>query len=322
LGKEVEGYIAGINTDDNTFSQSWTAGIQEHNPITEPTYDRDGKYEVRVSYVTPDLEHEEVILTFDYSNTVAAAPTAPATTPMEEVSPATTNSAPTPFTDDSGFSVLLPEGWVGEDFDNINPSSQSAESQLGYGILTAFCPQEQVSPQVGGCGSNCQSAEDVVYVFRYKDLRSRPEFASLPSDYKITAEDMMAYELGKTSPLVEYSNVEIVLSEDVSIRSGSIPAKLTLATYDAETSSGRQVQIASYRVHFVIEDMMTGKVHGFSLSWERPLILIPDAIEEGIADDFGAIAGSIFLTGLPILTQEISGQSDKALWPQQQQHLS
>jgi hypothetical protein len=148
-------------------------------------------------------------------------------------------------------------------------------------------------------------------------------FASLPSDYKITAEDMTAYELGKTSPLVDYSNVEIVLSEDISIHSGFIPAKLTLATYDAETPSGRQVQIASYRVHFVIEDMMTGKVHGFSLSWERPSILVPDAIEEGVAEDFGAIAGSIFLTGLPILTQGISGQSDKALWlQQQQQHLS
>jgi hypothetical protein len=228
----------------------------------------------------------------------------------------TTNSESTPFIDDIGFSVLLPAGWVGEDFDNTSPSSQSAESQLGYGILAAFYPQEQALPRVGG-SSNCQSAEDAAYVFRYKDLRSRAEFASLPSDYEITAEDVMVYELGSTCLIGNYSNLQIVLSEDVSIHSGSIPAKLTLATYEAETSSGRQVQIASYRMHFVIEDIMTGKVHGFSVSWERPSILLPDATEEGIAEDFSKIADSIFLTGVPIPTQEISGRIDQALRLQQ-----
>jgi hypothetical protein len=51
-----------------------------------------------------------VILTFDYSNTVAVAPIAPDTTLIEEASPATTDSAPAPFTDDRVFSVLFPEG--------------------------------------------------------------------------------------------------------------------------------------------------------------------------------------------------------------------
>jgi hypothetical protein len=71
-------------------------------------------------------------------------------------------------------------------------------------------------------------------------------------------------------------------------------------------------------MHFVIEDIMTGKVHGFSVSWERPSILVPDATEEGIAEDFGKIAGSIFLTGVPIPTQEISGRIDQVLRLQQQ----
>ncbi len=36
-------------------------------------------------------------------------------------------SVPTPFADDNGFSVFLPEGWMREDIDNTSPSSQSAE---------------------------------------------------------------------------------------------------------------------------------------------------------------------------------------------------
>jgi hypothetical protein len=130
---------------------------------------------------------------------------------------------------------------------------------------------------------------------------------------------MMAYELGRTRPLGDYSNVQVILSEDVSIHSGSIPAKLTLATYDAETPSGRQVQMASYRVRFLIGDIVDGKIHGFSLSWERPSILVLNATEEGVAEDFGAIAASIFLTGVPIPTQETSGQSHQAMRLQQQQ---
>jgi|ERR687893_368580 hypothetical protein len=56
---------------------------------------------------------------------------------------AAAGSVPTPFADDSGFSVFLPQGWIGEDIDNTNPSSQSAESRLGYGLLSIFCPQER-----------------------------------------------------------------------------------------------------------------------------------------------------------------------------------
>jgi hypothetical protein len=41
---------------------------------------------------------------------------------------AVASSVPTPFADDSGFSVFLPQGWIGEDIDNTNPSSQSGES--------------------------------------------------------------------------------------------------------------------------------------------------------------------------------------------------
>jgi hypothetical protein len=192
---------------------------------------------------------------------------------------ATVGSVPTPFADDSGFSVFLPEGWIGEDIDNMSPSSQSAESGLGYGLLAIFCPQEQAFPQIGG-SSSCESAEDSAYVFRHKDLRSRPEFASLLSSYKITAEDMMVCDFGRTNPSGGYDNLEIVLSEDISVHSGSMPAILTLATHHSKTGSGLEVQIASFRMHFVVEDIATGNVHGFSLDWESPLILVPDATEK------------------------------------------
>lgn len=84
---------------------------------------------------------------------------------------AAAGSVPTPFADDSGFSVFLPQGWIGEDIDNTNPSSQSAESRLGYGLLSIFCPQEQVFPHIDG-SSSCESAEDSAYVFRYSSLRT------------------------------------------------------------------------------------------------------------------------------------------------------
>jgi hypothetical protein len=88
---------------------------------------------------------------------------------------------------------------VVEDIDNTSPSSQSAESQLCYGILAIFCPLEQALPQSSGRYS-CEPAGNAAYVFRYKDLGSRPEFASLSPNYEITAEDMMMYDFGRTSP--------------------------------------------------------------------------------------------------------------------------
>src|SRR3712207_1787059 len=39
---------------------------------------------------------------------------------------AAAGSVPTPFADDSDFSVFLPEGLIREDVDNTSPSSQSA----------------------------------------------------------------------------------------------------------------------------------------------------------------------------------------------------
>ena len=84
---------------------------------------------------------------------------------------AAAGSISTPFADDSGFSVFLPQGWIGEDIDNTSPSSQSAESRLGYGLLAIFRPQQQAFPQIDS-SSICESAEDSAYVFRYGSVRT------------------------------------------------------------------------------------------------------------------------------------------------------
>jgi hypothetical protein len=50
---------------------------------------------------------------------------------------------------------------------------------------------------------------------------------------------------------------------------------------------------------------------------------VPDATEKGIAEDFAALVGSIFLTVVPVLAQQVSEHSHPALGPQEKQlHLS
>ncbi len=76
-------------------------------------------------------------------------------------------------------------------------------------------------------------------------------------------------------------------------------------------------------MHFVVQDIATGKVHGYSLKWERPSILVSDATERGIAEDFGSLAGSIFLTGVPVIAQQVTERDYLALRLQQErQYLS
>src|SRR5215212_2181539 len=101
-------------------------------------------------------------------------------------------------TNDS-FSVQVPQGWVIQDLNNTG-SALLEESTRGYGLLAQLCPEEeeeqqqqqQVAPPTnasgggtttnsssgGGGTSNCQGAQEVIYIIRYPDLDTRIQAAS------------------------------------------------------------------------------------------------------------------------------------------------
>jgi hypothetical protein len=104
----------------------------------------------------------------------------------------------TVFTDDTGFTVDLPQGWIANDFDNNGAEAQALEDNLGYTKLVTFYRGEDSFPSLGSEVSRCEisTTSDWVQVFRYKNLASKPEFASIvQSGRAITASDVFLYHL-------------------------------------------------------------------------------------------------------------------------------
>lgn len=108
-------------------------------------------------------------------------------------------TTPTTLMDDTGFTITLPPGWHGNDYDNKGPSAIATENKLGYTKLATFCPLDDTVPRLGSDGLTCDTggaATDWITVFRYKDLASKPEFAPIiQSGRPITANDVYLYHL-------------------------------------------------------------------------------------------------------------------------------
>jgi hypothetical protein len=100
--------------------------------------------------------------------------------------------------DDTGFTITMPAGWVGNDYDNKGAAAIDTENKLGYTKLATFCPQDDAVPRLGVEGLICNGGGDGdwITIFRYKDLASKPEFASIiQSGRQITANDVYLYHL-------------------------------------------------------------------------------------------------------------------------------
>jgi hypothetical protein len=55
----------------------------------------------------------------------------------------------TAFTDDTGFTVDLPQGWIANDFENNGAEAQALEGNLGYTKLVTFCEENDAISSLG-----------------------------------------------------------------------------------------------------------------------------------------------------------------------------
>src|SRR5215212_3434943 len=166
-------------------------------------------------------------------------------------------------TNDS-FSVQVPQGWVIQDLNNTG-SALLEESTRGYGLLAQLCPEEeeeqqqqqqqqQVGPPTnasgggtttnssssggggGGGTSNCQGAQEVIYIIRYPDLDTRIQAASnvtaatsSNSNNNMTTDNVLSYHLQKLQE-VGYRSIQIVNNTDIRLNLTNPQTNETIAT--------------------------------------------------------------------------------------------
>lgn len=107
------------------------------------------------------------------------------------------------ISEEDGFSVQVPQGWVIEDHD-IVPLSLNDEG------IALMCLENEALPGLGG-EYNCQAATltDAIYISRHPDLQSLPEF----EDTAPTTNDLLALWIQYLQN--NTSNLQIVNNTDV-----------------------------------------------------------------------------------------------------------
>jgi hypothetical protein len=251
-------------TADNTFTFSFEAGLPDPSLLGDRPMTVSGNYRVTVTYVASVTNIDEVDLEFEYIVTPApegganvsgeggqqqqAPPTtsgggaATGITPQQTV-PSPSLPSATFQNNVDGIRVGVPNGWVFEDLNNTDPSLQQGEQNNGAGVLVELCPQNQATPQIGGTYL-CPEAEEgleSVSVWRFADLKSRPEFADVVErNQSITTNDLMAYYFLFLEQKANYTNFRVlenidttvnVIDPQTSANIATAPAKYIETTY-------------------------------------------------------------------------------------------
>src|SRR5215212_8027746 len=264
---------------DNTFSYSFVAGVQEQHDPNAPML-TSGNYTIVVKYFPPSNGGaiEEVKLPFEYNAAATAAPgpeaAAAATTTVSQQAPTrnttTTNAAATTTrptaatffqsTNDS-FRVLVPQGWVIQDWNNTG-SVSSDEATRGYAILAQLCPEEQqkvafsTNASSGSNTPNCRASENnVIHIIRYPDLDTRlaanngsaatNSSAATNGTNTTTTGNITAYHLQKLEE-VGYHDIRILKSAKMNIN-------LTTAADANQTVTTRQAKFVQMTYTTAIE---------------------------------------------------------------------
>jgi hypothetical protein len=193
-------------TADDTFTYSFVAGEEDGFEMVDPMV-RSGNYRMIVSFFEGrgDFDIYKVEFRFGYAATPSSsqsqAPVEPGAggaaagiNPQEES--ITSLSVAFFQSNVDGIRVGIPTGWVVEDRNNTDPGILQAEHSYGAGVLIELCPINQATPQIGSTYL-CPEAEegsDSVSVWRFADLKSRPEFAGVVQQNKnITTTDLVAF---------------------------------------------------------------------------------------------------------------------------------
>lgn len=256
---------------DNTFTFSLVAGDNdEPGLLAEEPMDTSGNYRVSVSISPSFASSDEINMEFEYIVTAtpeegtnvgaetggggvvggifeggqqdpaASAPpaggAATGITPQQTVPPPSLPSA-TFQSNVDGISVGVPSGWVFEDVNNTDPGLQQAEQSYGAGVLVELCPQNQATPQIGGTYL-CPDAEeglDSVSVWRFADLKSRPEFAGvLQQNQSITANDLVAYYFLFLEQKANFTNIRLLQNVDTTVNVIDPQTEVSIATVPAK----------------------------------------------------------------------------------------
>jgi hypothetical protein len=247
-------------TADDTFTFSFIAGEDGDVEIVEPM-EISGNYRVVVTFLegTGDFDIYEV--EFDLAYAAVQQPPLPPSSQPQQVEPRTGGAGgaatgitpeagtlpslpPTMFQSDvDGIRVGVPDGWVVEDMNNTDPGLLQAEQSYGAGVLVEICPQNQSTPQIGGtylC-PEAQEGLDSVSVWRFADLKSRPEFAGVvQQNQSITTTDLVAFYFLFLEQKAGFTNFRLlqnidttvnVMDPQTSVRVGTVPAKYIETTY-------------------------------------------------------------------------------------------
>jgi hypothetical protein len=242
-------------TADDTFTYSFEAGEEEEFEINEPMV-RSGNYRMVVTFFegTGDFDINEVEFDFGY----AAIPSPPPSSSPESESEdqprigggggAATGLTPEartlPFLPTTifqstvdGIRLGVPDGWVVEDLNNTDSSSQQSEQNYGAGSLVELCPQILATPQIGGtylC-PDTQEGLDSVSVWRFADLKSRPEFAGLVQrNQSITTTDLVAFYFLFLEQKANFTNIRLLQNIDTTVKVIDPQTNETIATAPAK----------------------------------------------------------------------------------------
>jgi hypothetical protein len=241
-------------TADDTFTYSFEAGEEEEFEINEPMV-RSGNYRMVVTFFegTGDFDINEVEFDFGY----AAIPSPPPSSPESEsedqprigggggaATGLTPEARTLPFLPTTifqstvdGIRFGVPDGWVVEDLNNTDSSSQQSEQNYGAGSLVELCPQILATPQIGGtylC-PDTQEGLDSVSVWRFADLKSRPEFAGLVQrNQSITTTDLVAFYFLFLEQKANFTNIRLLQNIDTTVKVIDPQTNETIATAPAK----------------------------------------------------------------------------------------
>jgi hypothetical protein len=220
-------------TADDTFTYSFEAGKEEEFEINEPMV-RSGNYRMVVSFFegTGDFDIDEVEFDFAY----AATPSPSSSESEDRPRIGGGGGAATRLTPEAGTLPLppttifqstvdgirmgVPDGWVVEDLNNTDSSLQQSEQSYGAVSLVELCPQILATPQIGGtylCPDS-QEGLDSVSVWRFADLKSRPEFAGLVQrNQSITTTDLVAFYFLFLEQKANFTNIRLLQNIDTTV---------------------------------------------------------------------------------------------------------
>jgi hypothetical protein len=173
-----------------------------------------------------------------------------------------------------GFRIGVADGWVVEDPDNNQPSSQILARQLGFGSLADLCPQSQALRDVNGTYYCLPEVSAAIRILRFSELQTRPEFTTAGvqeniNNRTITISDFVSFLTQFVEKFFGFKNLQIANTSDTTVNVidpqtnqtvATAPARYVIYTFTAIDESGREVEGTEIPLAVLNNDTNTGYV--------------------------------------------------------------